>query len=67
VLLIRVVDLFTFSHSGNQNRQGGHVKLMWVAASSSAILVLWCGCMGLWRNPFGLNKKNKQTKKGKNS
>jgi len=43
VLLISVVDLFTFPHSGNQNRQGGQVKLMWLAAFSSAIFgaLMW--------------------------
>jgi len=44
VLLIRVVDLFIFSHGGNQNKQGGCVTLMWLAAVSDVILVLWCGC-----------------------
>jgi len=35
VLLIRVVDLFTFSHSSNRNKQGGHVTLMWLATQVS--------------------------------
>jgi len=38
--LFRVVDLFTFSHVGNWNKQGGHVTLMWLVALSSAISVL---------------------------
>ena len=37
--MIRVVDLFTFSHSGNQNIQGGYVTLMWLAALSSVLSV----------------------------
>jgi len=28
ILLIRVVDLFTYSHGDNWNKQGGHVTLM---------------------------------------
>jgi len=32
-----------------KHKQGGHVTLMWLAALSSAILMLWCGCMALWR------------------
>ena len=27
-----IVDLFTFPHGGNWNKQGGHVTLMWLAA-----------------------------------
>jgi len=45
---IRVVDLFTFSHGGNRNKQGGRVTLMWLAALSSGLAVLWCGCAVLW-------------------
>ena len=38
--MIRVVDLFTFSHGGNRNKQGGRVPLMWLAALSSGLAVL---------------------------
>ena len=59
VLLIRVADPFTFSQ---RRQQGGCVTLMRLAALSSAISVLWCGSMVIWRNPLGLiennNKKN---------
>ena len=34
---------------------------MWLMALSSVILVLWCGCMVLWRNPLGLLLKVVQT------
>ena len=44
ILLIRVVDLFKISHVGNRNKQRGHVTLMWLAALSSVIFVLCCGC-----------------------
>ena len=39
VLSMRVVEWFTFTHGGNQNKQGGHghVTLMWLAALSNAI------------------------------
>ena len=40
---IRVVDLFTFSHGGNWNKQGGCVPLMWLVALSSGLVVIWCG------------------------
>ena len=33
--LLRVINLFTFSHDGHQNQQGGRVTLMWLAALSS--------------------------------
>ena len=38
-----IVDLFTFSHGGNQNKQGGRVTLVWLAALSSglAVLLMW--------------------------
>ena len=42
VLLIRVVDLFTFSHDGNRNKQGERVTLMRLVALSSVMLVFWC-------------------------
>jgi len=42
-LLVRVVDLFTFSNGRNWNKQGGCVTLIWLASFSSTILVLWCG------------------------
>ena len=35
------LDLFTSSHGGNQNIQGGCVTLMWLAALSCVISVLW--------------------------
>jgi len=54
------VDLFIFSHGGNQNKQGGRVSLMWLAALSSDLVVLWCGHMVLWRNPLGLKKKKRK-------
>ena len=38
ILLTRIVDLFTFSHGGNWNKQGGHVTFMWLTALSSVIL-----------------------------
>ena len=38
--MVSDVDLFTFSHDGNQNKQGGHVPLMWLAALSSGLAVL---------------------------
>jgi len=31
---------------------------MWLAALSSTISVLWCGCVVLWRNPLGLKNKH---------
>jgi len=58
---IRIVDLFTFSHGRNRNKQGGRVTLMWLAAPSSGLVVFWCGHMVLWRNPLGLKKKKKET------
>ena len=30
ILIIRIVDLFTFSHGSNRNKQGGCVTLMWL-------------------------------------
>ena len=38
-----IVDLFTFSHGVNRNKQGGRVTLMWLAALSSglAVLLMW--------------------------
>jgi len=50
-----VVDLFTFSHSSNRNKQGGCVTLMWLVALSSVISVLWCGHAVLRRNPLRKN------------
>jgi len=32
------------------NKQGGRVTLVWLAALSSVISVLWCGRAVLWRN-----------------
>ena len=46
------VDLFTFSHGDNWNKQGGCVTLMWVAALSSGLAVLWCDRTVLWRILF---------------
>ena len=44
---IRVVDLFTFSQgtaaTGSRNKQGGRATLVWGAALSSGLAVLWCG------------------------
>ena len=40
VLLIRVVDLCTFSHGSNPNTQGGCFTLMWLVAFSYVISVL---------------------------
>ena len=40
LLLITVVDLFTFLYGGNWNKQGGCLTLMWVMAFSSVISVL---------------------------
>jgi len=39
----------TFSHGGNWKKQGGRVTLMWLAALSSGLVVLWCGHVVLWR------------------
>jgi len=61
-LTYRVVDLFTFSHGDNRNKQGGCVTLMWLVALSSGLVVLWFGHAELWRNPPGLNKKQTKTK-----
>jgi len=38
-----IFDLFTFSHGGKWNKQGGCVTLMWIAALSSglAVLLMW--------------------------
>jgi len=57
ILLIRVVDLFTFSHGCNGNKQREHVTLMWLVALSSVISELCYGRVVLWRNPLGLSKK----------
>jgi len=43
ILLIRVVDLFTFSHGCNGNKQREHVTLMWLVALSSVISELCYG------------------------
>ena len=40
VLLIRVADLFTFSHVSKRNKQGGCVTLMWLAVLTTVIMVL---------------------------
>jgi len=42
MLLINFIDLFTLSHGSmrNRNQHWGNVTLMWLAALSSAILVL---------------------------
>ena len=32
MVLIRFIDLFTFSHGGNWNQQWGRVTLMWIVA-----------------------------------
>ena len=45
------------SHGGNRNKQGGHVTLMWLAALSRGLAVLWCGHAVLWRNSLGIKKK----------
>ena len=40
--------MFTFSHGGNQNKQGGHVTVMWLAVLSSVIFgaLMWlCGTL----------------------
>ena len=62
MLLIRVIDLFMFFHDSNRTKQGGHVTLMWLAALSSVILVMWpCDTLkkSLWTY--------KQAKKGDSS
>jgi len=43
ILLIRVVDLFTFSHSDKWNKRGRCVTLMRLAALSS-----WCFDVAMW-------------------
>ena len=40
---LKLIGLFTLSHSGNQNQQGGHVPLMWPAALCSGLAALSCG------------------------
>ena len=37
------IGLFTLSHHGNQNQQGGCVPLMWPAALCSGLAALSCG------------------------
>jgi len=37
---LELFDLFTFSHGGNGNKQGGLVTLVWLESLSSAISVL---------------------------
>jgi len=40
------------------------VILMWLAALSSCLVVLWCGHVVLWRN-LGLKKNKKAKQNGK--
>ena len=37
MVLIRFIDLFTFSHGSNRNKQWGCVTLMWIAVLSCVI------------------------------
>ena len=41
--LLKFIGLFTLSHSGNQNQQGGCVPLMWPAALCNGLAALSCG------------------------
>jgi len=53
LLLIRVVDLFTFSHDSNRNKQGGCVTSMWLEPSGPAKFH-YGALMWPHRNPLGL-------------
>jgi len=57
--------MFTFSHGGNRNKQGGRVPSMWLVTLSSGLVVLWCGCVVFWRNPLRLKKERNKKKKWK--
>jgi len=48
------VALLTFSHDGNQNKQGGHVTLMWLVALSSVIFSVLMWLCGTLKNPLVL-------------
>ena len=40
---LKFIGLFTLSHGGNRNQQGGCVPLMWPAALHSGLMALSCG------------------------
>ena len=59
---LNFIGLFTLSHGGNRNQQGGRVPLMWPAALCSGLAALSCGWAELWTNLPTLKKK-KDTEK----
>ena len=44
---LKFISLFTLSHGGNRNQQGGCVPLMWPAAFRSGLVALSCGWVEL--------------------
>ena len=60
---LKFIGLFTLSHGGNWNQQGGCVPLMWPVALRSGLAVLSCGWGGTLKNPPTLKKKQQTTKK----
>ena len=40
---LKFIGLFTLSHGGNWNQQGGRVPLMWPVALCSSLAALSCG------------------------
>ena len=60
---LKFIGLFTLSHGGNRNQQGGRVPLMWPAALCSGLAALYVAGRNFEEILQHLKKTKKNSKK----